>query len=374
VTAVLDDRARHRARSRASAATILDEPRVIRRFLAVDGDLRATPRRRSSRPVDEEAGSRRPAPATRREQGTRRRPLAIGVLIVQIALLATGLWLPAFQVSGVQVTGTALLSSDAVVAASGLQGSTSVFRVDGDAVRARLLGVGWIRSAVVETELPNTVRIRVQEMVPIMRLRTHGRDLLVAASGASMPVDQSTDAAAGGLPLWIDDRRQGGPEFDAAAAGGSLARMLALTAQQYPAAFGCGVASFQWGGDNVLAINATTGWKAILGHVDNQAAVDRMVDQMAALAALKGSLDFAHPKFGYVDLENPATPAVGGAPGAVAPGGRAPGPAPGRAAAAPTAAPATPAPTPTAPPTPAPTPTAAPIHQFVLPPPPSPPQ
>jgi hypothetical protein len=37
--------------------------------------------------------------------------------------------------------------------------------------------------------------------------------------------------------------------------------------------------------------------------------------QLEVLAALKGRVDFSHPTFGYVDLENPSNPALGGTPG-----------------------------------------------------------
>jgi hypothetical protein len=73
-------------------------------------------------------------------------------------------------------------------------------------------------------------------------------------------------------------------------------------------------------------------------------------DQITSLLSLKGKLDFAKPTFGYVDLENPGAPAVGGKPGP-------PDAAPTHSA--PAAAPSA-APTPKA--TPSPTPSPTPIH------------
>ncbi len=120
---------------------------------------------------------------------------------------------------------------------------------------------------------------------------------------------------------------------------------------------GCAVADFRWQGDGRLVINSACRWSALLGRAGTPAEISAIPAQIAALVALKGRLDFARPDFGYVDLEDPSAPAVGGKPGpaaAVPPPSAAP---PARPAPAPTPAP-TPRPTPT--PRPAPTPPPAP--------------
>ena len=91
----------------------------------------------------------------------------------------------------------------------------------------------------------------------------------------------------------------------------------------------------------------------------SDADVAAVPDQLTALVSLRGRLDFAKPNFGYVDLEDPQAPAVGGKPGPPDPLPAAATAAQGAAAPAATA---TPAPTPTA--TPKPTPI-----QFTIPPP-----
>src|SRR4029077_16617058 len=90
-------------------------------------------------------------------------------------------------------------------------------------------------------------------------------------------------------------------------------------------------------------------WMAVLGRAAAPSEVAAIPGQIAALASLKGRLNFAHPDFGYVDLEDPSAPAVGGSPGQARPAPAAPAPAaaPPPARPAPTAPPArTPAPTP----------------------------
>ena len=53
----------------------------------------------------------------------------------------------------------------------------------------------------------------------------------------------------------------------------------------------------------------------MLGHLDTADALAQVPAQLAALGALKGQLDFVHPKFGYIDVENAAGPAAAGTPG-----------------------------------------------------------
>jgi len=94
-----------------------------------------------------------------------------------------------------------------------------------------------------------------------------------------------------------------------------LVQDLSVVAQRFPAIFGCGVAAYQWGVDDAVSIWTTTGWRAIVGHLDTQDDLQALPAQLASLASLRGQLNFAKPNFGYVDLENPAAPATGGAPG-----------------------------------------------------------
>jgi len=53
----------------------------------------------------------------------------------------------------------------------------------------------------------------------------------------------------------------------------------------------------------------------VLGELAVPGAVAAIPTQLSALSVLRSALDFAHPAFGYVNLEAPAAPAVGGTPG-----------------------------------------------------------
>jgi len=354
VTPKLDERVRRQARARAAAASILDAPRVPPRFAAPDDrPLRPSERRR----LRHHSAPRLPLPVS----SLSRRRLALTVLAVQVVALLAILVLPAFRASIVEVRGNRLLGRAAILAAARISPGQSLFTIDGEQVQQRIEKLPWVRSASVETDLPHTVRITVREWTPVLVLRRGEQELAIADDGSLLDLGRVQVPAPPGVPLLVDDR----PIFAAAHSGGApasldstLVRTLVITAQRFPAVFGVAVNHFEWQSDGLFAIVTTAGWRAILGHMLSDGDVAAVPDQLTALVSLRGRLDFAKPNFGYVDLENPQAPAVGGKPGP-------PDPLPGSPGTARTVAPATATPAPT--PTPAPRPT--PI-QFVIGPPP----
>jgi len=235
--------------------------------------------------------------------------VALGLLLLQVTLLVLGLTLPAFQVQRVSVSGLRLLSGGDVMAAAAVP-RQSIFTVDADSIRQRVLALPWIQTATVTTDLPSSVRITVAERPAELRDRRGGSETLLAGDGAAMVATASLDRLASGAPTLLDDRA-GTPQ----AIAPQLVHDLAVLAARFPATFGCAVATYQWGVDGVVSIWASTGWRAILGHLDTADALAALPAQLQTLGALRGALDFTRPDFGYVDLENPAQPAVGGSPG-----------------------------------------------------------
>jgi len=305
-TEVLDERARHVALVRAQAALIADSSRPVRRLVISPGaKLAASPRKRRH-------ARRRPQPpkppVARRHTSWRRRLIAAGALTVQVGLLALALTLPGFQVRQVTVVGTHLITNGAVVAAAEVP-EQSIFTINGAAIQSRVQALPWVASAVVTTELPATVEISVVERAPMLRIRRDGADTLVASDGATLPGVDATPAARIGIPVLIDDRA-GSPQ----AVNPTLVQMLGSVAQRFPGVFGCSVAAFLWGADDVVSLWTSAGWRAVLGHLDTEDALAALPTQIETLAALKGQLNFVKPAFGYVDVEAAAYPVTGGAP------------------------------------------------------------
>jgi cell division septal protein FtsQ len=343
--------AHRRAQAREHAARIVDAPRVPRQFtLTPESALRASVRRRLHAP--QARAARRPAVV----RGSRGRG-AVALVLAELVLLVALLVLPTFHAAGIDVRGARLLSHQAVLDAAGIGDTQSIFTIDGEVVRQRLERLPWVRRASVETELPSTVRISITEWEPVLEVRRGTSSLLVAAGGATVDRRSVLATALPPVPVLIDER--------AASAGDppplddSLVRLLPAIADGFPGAVGCAVADFRWQADGRLVVDSACRWSAVLGRAAAPAEVAAIPGQIAALASLKGRLNFAHPDFGYVDLEDPSAPAVGGSPGQARSAPAAPAPAPAPAAAPPPARPAPTAP-PAGTPAPTPTPTAAP--------------
>jgi hypothetical protein len=348
-TEVLDERSRHVALVRAQAALIADSSRPVRRFVLNPGStLTSSPRRRRHA---RGGTSPPPPPAARRHTSWRRRLIATAALTVQVGLLILALTLPGFQVRRVTVLGTHLITTGAVVAAAEVP-EQSIFTINGAAIQSRVQALPWVASAVVTTQLPATVEISVVERAPTLRIRRGGTDTLVASDGATLPGLDATPAARAGIPVLIDDRAGSPQTIDPV-----LVQLLGSIARRFPAVFGCSVAAYLWGADDVVSIWTSTGWRAVLGHLNTEDAMRALPAQIETLAALKGQLNFAKPAFGYIDVEALADPVSGGHPGL---------PAEVRAALLPVVAAgqlppaASSVPPPTAPPTARPTPTPTP--------------
>ncbi len=305
-TEVLDERARHVALVRAQASLIVDSSRPVRRFVVSPGTrLNASPRkRRHSR-----RGQAPTPPVARRRTSWKRRIIAVGALAVQVAILVLVLTLPAFQVRQVTVVGARLVTTSAVVAAAEVP-EESIFTINGAAIQSRVLSLPWVASAVVSTQLPATVSIDIVERSPVLRVRRDGTDTLVATNGATLPGIDATPAASAGVPVLIDDRAGSPQPLDP-----QLVQMLSTIAQRFPSVFGCSVAAYLWGADDVVSIWTSAGWRAVLGPLDSEEALQALPKQIETLAALKGRLSFAHPTFGYLDVELPGNPVSGGSPG-----------------------------------------------------------
>ncbi len=330
---------------RAQAALIADSSRSVRRLAVAPGaKLAASPRKR----LHGRRGTPPPPRAAKRHTSWRRRVIAAAALTVQVGLLALALTLPGFQVRKVTVVGAHLITTSAVVAAAEVP-EQSIFTINGAAIQARVQALPWVASAVVTTQLPATVEIAVVERAPMLRIRRDGTDTLVASDGATLPGIDATPAARSGIPVLIDDRA-GSPQ----PINPVLVQLLSSIAQRFKSVFGCSVDAYLWGADDVVSIWTTTGWRAVLGHLDTEEALQALPQQIETLAALKGQLDFAKPSFGYVDVEAPADPVSGGHPGlpaevtaAMQPVVPAVQPPPAASSVAPLTAPPTPRPTPT---------------------------
>ena len=300
----------HRVRVRAVATAIADEASTSRRFeVQEEVELRGTVRRRHGLPQ---------LPKAAPERKEHRPLLAALVLVVELAVLAAALWAPVFRVTSVKVTGTRLLDSAQVVKAADV--SQSIFILNGDAVAARVRSLPWVESVKVTTALPATVRIAVTEWTPMARVILGGTEYALAAQGASLRLTPAQAAGLGDIPLLLDLRPNDlRPNSLQTTVSPQLMSVLASAAARFPTVFGVHVVAYEWDQTGTFSLWTSAGWEAVLGDINTPGAIAAIPGQLSALSVLRSALDFAHPTFGYVDLEDTAAPAVGGTPGLPSP-------------------------------------------------------
>jgi cell division protein FtsQ len=292
---------RHRVRVRAVATAIADQPSTARRFeVPKEVELRGTVRHRKGSP-------QLPKPAP--ERADRRPLLALLVLAVALAVIAGALWAPIFKVTSVQVTGTRLLDTAQVVKAADV--SQTIFFLNGDAVATRVRSLPWVESVKVTTALPASVRIAVTEWTPMARVLRGGAEYALAAQGASLRLTPAQAADLGSVPLLLDLR----PISAQTAVSSQLMSVLGSAAARFPSVFDVHVVAYEWDSTGTFSLWTSAGWEAVLGDITTPGAITAIPGQLSALSVLRSALDFAHPTFGYVDLEDIAAPAVGGTPG-----------------------------------------------------------
>ncbi len=108
-----------------------------------------------------------------------------------------------FRVATVHLQGASKGAQDEIFNAAGMRLGGAILDVDLSAVRARVEGVGWVKSARVIRLLPDTLVIAVQER-PIMAVWQHaGRTRVIASNGA--PVSQVDPGRFTSLPLVVGE-------------------------------------------------------------------------------------------------------------------------------------------------------------------------
>lgn len=230
--------------------------------------------------------------------------LAAGML-VGLVLLLTG---SAFQIRRVEISGNHRLSAAQVVALAGLERPGSVLMVDGGTIRRRLAGSAWVRSTSVVAELPDRLRIRVDEWQPVAVYRAAGgRALYLSDQAVALGPAEAADA----LP--IDGPGQPAPRVGGRVLDPALLRALVNIQRGLPGLIGQEVRSFTIDGCGNLTLVAVRGWQVQFGRVLTPEELATLQDKVAALKALaaSGDVDYNSATLQYVNVMNPTLVAVG---------------------------------------------------------------
>ena len=139
--------------------------------------------------------------------------LCVGLLIVALggALASGGRWLltaPRFAVERVEVAGQSRLTTDEVIAASGLSPGQNLFRLDARHAVAGVEALPLVRRAEMVRAFPNRVTLLVEERQPFVLV--HAGGLQGPAGGFHWPAGGLYWVDEHGLPLAPETRRSMG--------------------------------------------------------------------------------------------------------------------------------------------------------------------
>jgi len=253
-----------------------------------------------------------------------RRAMAGLVALVE-AMLLGWLWFgPALAVHSVDVVGTRHLSASQVAQAAGLAGNASIISIDGESAQQRLLGQVWVRTARVHPQFPGKVIVSVSEWQPVAAYHAGGSPKLFLLSSQAVVLGPTTTAS--GLVV-VQGPAGTDPHVGDHAVDTQLLTALVNMQRAMPALIGQDVSTFIFDSCGDLTMVAKRGWKVYFGRVLTPEEFTALRDKLTALKAIagNGNVDYSSADLDYVNVMNPAEPAVGYKSRASAP----PSPAPG---------------------------------------------
>jgi len=237
-----------------------------------------------------------------------RKVIAAAAAGIEIAVLVY-LWFgPALTLHNVQVIGARHMTSSQIAHAAGLSGDGSVISVDGEMAKQRLLNQVWIRSAKVMPQLPGTVLVQVSEWEPVASYHAGPSTKLYLLSSQAIVLGTTTSSA--GL-VDVQGPTGSDPRVGDRALDAQLLTALVNMQRAFPTLFGQDVAGFIFDSCGSLTLVAKKGWKVYFGRVLTPEEFGTLRDKLTALKALARDVNYSSPDLDYVNVMNPAEPAVG---------------------------------------------------------------
>lgn len=250
------------------------------------------------------AGRRRTAitdpPTTRRRRGVRPgrrlqvqqfiksgRIISVALLVVVTWYAMQMMWSDAYVVRTVNVVGTATMSRQRVIDMTELA-DVSIWTVQPDAVRARLLANPYVTTASVEIQLPDTVTITLSEQQSEIRWKSGQWYLLVNSEGEILGIDSAV-VLTGTLVINDDSGQKLTPGDTVDPDILALARDISL---RVPAETGLTVSRVGWDPIRGVSFRAGAGELILVGRPE------RLDEKLALLRQLRDT----KAEFAFVDL------------------------------------------------------------------------
>lgn len=238
------------------------------------------------------------------------RVLAAGVAVLEVALLGW-LWFgPVLRVQSMEIAGTHHLTASQVAKAVGLSDGVSIISIDGISGRERLLNQVWVRAATVEPKLPGKVVIQVSEWQPVAVYHAGSSAKKFWLSNQAVVLGQATSP---GLVVDVQGPAGNDPRIGDRPLDPQLLTAMVNIQRALPSLIGQEVASFAIDSCGSLTLVVKRGWKVYFGRVLTPEQFTLLRDKLSALKAISGNgnVDYNSADIEYVNVMNPAEPAVG---------------------------------------------------------------
>ena len=226
---------------------------------------------------------------------------------LEVGILAWLLTAPALQLHRVDVTGAAHTGSARVLADAGLRAGVPTLSIDAATIRRKLLADPWVRDASVTAQLPDRVVISVSEWQPVAvySAGASGRPQFINSQAAVLGAAAATDP---GLRLTGPP----GPDPKPGQRPVETKMLTALVniARSLPGLIGQQATGFDVDACGNVTMTGGRGWHAIFGRLITPDEYAALPAKLAALKAIASDVNYNNPDLDYVNLENPALPAV----------------------------------------------------------------
>jgi cell division septal protein FtsQ len=237
------------------------------------------------------------------------RAAALIAAAAECALLAW-LWFgPALAIASVKVVGIHHMTGVQVTRTANLINGGSILSVDGEADRRLLLDQTWVRTATVVPQLPGTVLIQISEWQPIAAYHAGSSGKVFYLSDQAIVLGPASSSA--GL-VAVQGPSGADPRVGDRALDAQLLTALVNIQRGLPGLIGQEVSSFTVDSCGELTLISKRGWKVYFGRVLTPEEFATLRDKLAALKAIdgNGNVNYNSVDLEYVNVMNPAEPAV----------------------------------------------------------------
>jgi cell division protein FtsQ len=218
----------------------------------------------------------------------------VGIVVVALLAVAYGVTRsPLLAVDTLTVEGTSHLTTDAVLDAAGVHEGDALVWLDTGAARSGIEGLSYVRTATLERQWPDTVRITVHERVPVAWIDGAAGKALVDRTGRVLEV---LDTAPPAMPQLLGAKLvpPPGSTIDAVGAARAAGALTGLAA--------AGTDSVEVT-DHGIVLHLATGTEVRMGEAT------RIGVKVRAALAVLGAIPGGPPA--YVDVSVPTNPVAG---------------------------------------------------------------